>query len=229
DNGTRRISQVRKNSFDEFELNQEQPEDDEDDVITPPQTGNILIYQSAADGSINGRVNVDGNFGENPKFYPILIHYYDQDESCSNCGFNGAGKQESMRGAYLGMPFYISNLIPSLLEHVKDGNNPLNQPFRGRKLLTFTDSRQGTAKIAIKIQQESERIRTRGLILKALLLENNTQQIQVLNQQIEALRAVNPLPPAFQDVINNLQNQRDHFQFHTKTYGEELQFLQLSN
>ncbi len=227
ENATRRTSQIRKNNLDEFELNQEIPVDEDVDGITPIQTDQILIYPRAVDGSIEDRINSDGRLGQNPILYPIRIHYNDQDETCSNCGFSGAGQQEAMRGAYLGMPFYISNLIPSLLDHVKDGNNPLNQPYRGRRLLTFTDSRQGTAKIAIKIQQESERVRTRGLILKSLLLENNTPQILVLNQQIQALQAIDPLPPGFQDIIDNLQNQLDHLQLQTKTYLEELQFLVL--
>ncbi|MFC0656227.1 DEAD/DEAH box helicase [Mongoliitalea lutea] len=228
ENGTRRISQVRKNNLDEFELNQEIPGDEDFDGITPVQTDQILIYPRSIDGSIDDRINCDGKLGADPTNYPIRIHFSDQGETCSNCVFSGAGQQEAMRGAYLGMPFYISNLIPSLLDHVKDGNNPLNQPYRGRRLLTFTDSRQGTAKIAIKIQQESERIRTRGLILKALLLEDNTPQILVLNQQIQTLQAVDPLPPGVQDIIDNLQNQVDHLQLKTKTYLEELQFLVLA-
>lgn len=228
EHGSRRISQVRKNSLDEFELNQEIPDDEDFNGVTSNQTDQILIYPSADHETANGRINSEGRLGEDPNRYPIRIHFTDQGETCSNCGFNGAGQQEAMRGAYLGMPFYISNLIPSLLDHVKDGNNPLNQPYRGRRLLTFTDSRQGTAKIAIKIQQESERIRTRGLILKALLLNDNTKQIQDLNQQIDALLALNPIPPAIQNVINNLQNQCIQLQNQVKTFGEELQFLVLA-
>jgi hypothetical protein len=229
ENRTRRISQIRSNNLDEFELNQEQTDDGEDSQGASALSGQILIYPVAVEESINRRINIDGRLGDDPNNFPIRIQYNDQDESCSNCGFNGSNQQDSMRGAYLGMPFYISNLIPSLLDHVKDGDNPLNQPFRGRRLLTFTDSRQGTAKIAIKIQQDSERVRTRGLILKALLEDNNVLQIQNLYQQIEDLRAVKPFPPTFQPIINNLQNQLDLLQNQSKTYGEELQFLQLTN
>ena len=225
ENGARRISQVRNISLDEFELNQEQPTEDEEDNEVQGNSNRILIYPRATENSFSGRLNGEGRFGDHPINYPTQIHFSDQNESCSSCGYNGTRRQESMRGAYLGMPFYISNLIPSLLDHVKDGNYPLIQPSRGRRLLTFTDSRQGTAKIAIKIQQESERIRTRGLILKALLQDDNTLNIQALNEQIEELQGL-VATPAIQALLINLQHQRDQLLHQAKTYTDELTILQ---
>ena len=225
ENGRRRISQVRSSGLDEFELNQEHPTEEEEDSIAPNDSNRILIYPRAIGDSLSSRLNHEGRFGDQPN-YPIQIHYSNQNESCSACGFNGTRRQESMRGAFLGMPFYMSNLIPSLLDHVKDGNNPLVQPSRGRRLLTFTDSRQGTAKIAIKIQQESERVRTRGLILRSLLQNDNLAALQGLNAQIEALQGHVPLVPALQTLLVNLQTERDQLQNQAKTYGEVLLTLQ---
>ncbi|MBF4360381.1 hypothetical protein, partial [Vibrio anguillarum] len=45
---------------------------------------------------------------------------------------------------------------------------PNSVPGRGRRLITFTDSRQGTAKMSIRMQQEAERSRLRGLVFKEL-------------------------------------------------------------
>lgn len=228
ENATRRISQIRKNNLDEFELNQEIPGDEDFDGITTVPPDQILIYPGSIYGSIDDRINFDGKLGDNPTNYPIRIHFSDQDETCSNCGFSGAGQQEAMRGAFLGMPFYISNLIPSLLDHVKDGSNPLNRPYRGRRLLTFTDSRQGTAKIAIKIQQESERIRTRGLIFKALLQNDASQRIQEIEEEVSDLQAIVPITPARQRIINNLLEECKKLESNCKTYAEELQYLELA-
>src|SRR5690606_31054856 len=41
-------------------------------------------------------------------------------------------------------------------------------PARGRRLITFTDSRQGTARMAVRMQQEAERSRLRGLVFELL-------------------------------------------------------------
>ncbi|MEB2777481.1 DEAD/DEAH box helicase [Algoriphagus sp. D3-2-R+10] len=221
--GRRLLSQLRRNDIDEFELIQEQSEDLEDEQTE--ESFKTLIHYRAAVETSEGRLNNEGYLGENPNNYPIRIHFNEQNETCFNCGYNGAGQKESMRPAYLGMPFYISGLVPSLLEHTKDGNNPLNQPFRGRRLLTFTDSRQGTAKIAIKIQQDSERIRTRGLILKALLIGVNNQEIKIKRDQINVLQA-GAQNPVIQNLIGDLQNQLGQLLNSTKSYSEALQFLQ---
>ncbi|BCO09331.1 DEAD/DEAH box helicase [Desulfolithobacter dissulfuricans] len=64
----------------------------------------------------------------------------------------------------LGAPFLLSTILPTLLEFAPDGKKPADHPWRGRRLLTFNDSRQGTARMAIKLQQEAERGHIRSLI-----------------------------------------------------------------
>ena len=38
-------------------------------------------------------------------------------------------------------------------------------PAKGKRLITFTDSRQGTARLSVKMQQEAERSRLRGAVV----------------------------------------------------------------
>ena len=47
-------------------------------------------------------------------------------------------------------------------------NHPEELPGRGRKLVTFSDSRQGTARMAVRMQHEAERSRLRGLVFEVL-------------------------------------------------------------
>ena len=73
----------------------------------------------------------------------------------------------------LGSPFYVANVVPTLLEFcpdpdVIDGLGPNSLPGRGRKLITFTDSRQGTARMAVKMQQEAEKSKLRGLVFEII-------------------------------------------------------------
>ena len=65
----------------------------------------------------------------------------------------------------VGAPFLLGVAIPTLLEAMPPltgGQEP--RPLDGRRLITFTDSRQGTARIAAKLQQESERDYVRSLL-----------------------------------------------------------------
>lgn len=94
---------------------------------------------------------------------------------CSNCGLESEEGEEFLRKAYLGAPFYVANAVPTVLEFCpdadkKESNNrsPEDLPGRGRKLITFTDSRQGTARMAVRMQHEAERSKVRGLVFNAL-------------------------------------------------------------
>lgn len=95
--------------------------------------------------------------------------------NCSECGNQPSRGQSFLRRAYLGAPFYIANAVPTILEFCPDpspkdtnGKSPELLSGRGRKLITFTDSRQGTARLAVRMQQEAERSRLRGLVFEIL-------------------------------------------------------------
>lgn len=99
----------------------------------------------------------------------------EKDGCCSYCDNSSLGTSDFLRKAYLGAPFYIANAVPTVLEFCPDpdkadcdGRSPEELPGRGRKLITFTDSRQGTARMAVRMQQEAERSRLRGLVFEAL-------------------------------------------------------------
>lgn len=102
----------------------------------------------------------------------INIHQsIDTDGRCCECEATGRAGGTFLRKAYLGAPFYVSNAVPTVLEFCPDptgGENPAALPGRGRKLITFTDSRQGTARMAVRMQQEAERSRLRGLVFEIL-------------------------------------------------------------
>ena len=76
------------------------------------------------------------------------------------------------RKARVGAPFLLGSLLPTLLEYAADGESPGERPYRGRRLLTFSDSRQGTARLAAKLQQDAERTKARGLIYHLVLRDS---------------------------------------------------------
>ena len=111
---------------------------------------------------------------------------------CPECT-GGSSSKWQFRKALLGAPFQLGNIIPTLLEFCPDGLLPLDMPRRGRRMITFTDSRQGTARIAAKLQQDAERNALRASVYKNLVSKNAgsaglkeklVQEIQQLEQLI---------------------------------------------
>ncbi|NYS60704.1 DEAD/DEAH box helicase [Vreelandella salicampi] len=124
------------------------------------------------------------------------------DSACTQCGEAGGGNAGFLKKCYLGAPFYVSNAVPTVLEFCPDpdGVAPESLPGRGRKLITFTDSRQGTARMAVRMQQEAERSRLRGLVFQVLRNRQAAENMQAptlpdisleeLRQQAEQLESM---------------------------------------
>lgn len=122
-----------------------------------------LDLESQKLGAVNATRNID------------IVLTEEKDCCCSLCDNSSFGTNDFLRKAYLGAPFYIANAVPTVLEFCPDpdkedceGRSPEELPGRGRKLITFTDSRQGTARMAVRMQQEAERSRLRGLVFETL-------------------------------------------------------------
>ncbi|HIA8500838.1 TPA: DEAD/DEAH box helicase, partial [Escherichia coli] len=90
--------------------------------------------------------------------------------ACVCCGDSQRKNNPLFRPLRLGAPFFLNEIIPTLLEF-----SPLPQtreeqlgPFNGRRLLTFTDSRQGTARISARLQQDADKATLRALCYQEL-------------------------------------------------------------
>jgi hypothetical protein len=110
---------------------------------------------------------------------------------CPCCDGKGGRGRKLLQEARIGAPFSLSVILPTLLEFAPDEPcKPAELPYRGRRLLTFNDSRQGTARMAARLQQESERSRVRGLVYHLALREGVRQaggQAAKLREEREAL------------------------------------------
>ncbi|WP_380179971.1 DEAD/DEAH box helicase [Kalamiella sp. sgz302252] len=113
----------------------------------------------------------------------LIINDIEQVCSAKGCGYRGTSGKQPFRRALLGGPFYVTNIVPTVLEYCQDfiseegkeGVGPDSLPGRGRRLITFTDSRQGTARMAVRMQQEAERSRLRGSVVEILSWHQRTQ------------------------------------------------------
>ncbi|ANC44724.1 DEAD/DEAH box helicase [Pandoraea pnomenusa] len=170
---------------DEFSLSYESPAEDEPDtdrssrhanrpavekfVIAQAETQREPYFPLQVDLST---LNVSALPSSNTRELAVAP---ESQATCSRCETSFTGSPGPLRKAYLGAPFYVANAVPTVLEFCPDpmledseGKSPEELPGRGRKLITFTDSRQGTARMAVRMQQEAERSRLRGLVFEIL-------------------------------------------------------------
>ncbi|MCK9397380.1 MAG: DEAD/DEAH box helicase [Methylobacter sp.] len=192
------LIQIPRQAIDEFSLQievegDEDPEEEQESdtkTVVPTEFINLAVK---ADAKLTHSLTLsldNKQLGETHQ--AVTIHIVNDNETCGHCGFiPDRGKRGVFRRCLLGTPFYVSNTVPTLLEFCQDGNNPLESPGRGRRLITFTDSRQGTARIAVKIQQDSERNRLRGLVYEMVAKQlgnvNDAERIELEKKRDEYL------------------------------------------
>jgi ATP-dependent helicase YprA (DUF1998 family) len=162
--------------IDEFELDVEQseedPEQDNQESDSQENTAkpiNYLIVNRDLKGV--GTISLDREkrqiIDSGPDTLDIQVCENDGEGlRCPSCGKQqGSSQQPLFRRSRIGGPFLLNTILPTLLEFAPDsGEKPVELPWRGHRLLTFNDSRQGTAKMAVSLQQGAERNTIRGLI-----------------------------------------------------------------
>ncbi|EAU47586.1 DEAD/DEAH box helicase [Salipiger bermudensis] len=176
---------------DDFRLDVE-PEDDGDDAsvsaarLVGPADDSHPVHQLRHSDAVVRDVLTD-----EPGHSTIRLCSHD-DRGCCAGAHHSRSRVAVQR---FGSPFLLGNAIPQLLEAMPrpDGiQGPA--PMGGRRLLSFTDSRQGTARFAAKLQQEAERGLTRAAIWHAVQSKaaGDPTKAAELRAQLDALRG-NPL------------------------------------
>lgn len=118
---------------------------------------------------------------------------------CPNCCNGSVSNTQQLRPLRFGAPFIIGNAAPILLEGVEPAQPPGGEPLpsSGRRLLSFTDSRQGTARMAARLQTEAERNFVRSFIyhqVQASLQPSTSSAAEVtkLQEEIAELKKLDP-------------------------------------
>lgn len=84
---------------------------------------------------------------------------------CVRCRTQEKRSGALFRSTRRGGPFFLRSMIPVMLEHTPEvPASEATLPSRGRRLLTFTDSRQGTARFALDAQLDAERNYVRSFV-----------------------------------------------------------------
>lgn len=214
------LKQWEGGQVDEFSLQEEAPVDEDESKEPEQESTNkpSLVLSTAANAG--GRYSAHDFDAETGAFIQgrdgaVRLGLSDQQAACSQpeCGYEGLTDRSPFRRALLGGPFYIGNTVPTILEYCKDfesidyGKQSL--PGRGRRLITFTDSRQGTARMSVRMQQEAERSRLRGLVMEILgwHQKKERQEFPLLG----GMGTQQQLQDQLQDTIDRAQTQVDTF------------------
>ena len=192
---TRLTPWVDEVEVDDFGLEIESDDDDEDNVIVGTAVSRRLICGSDID---NGRLDEqvmdeDCRLTSTGDGVTVQLTLLDGGRlACPRCGEEDRPSRRLFRELRIGAPFALSTIIPTALEHTPPMDRGQDLPSQGRRLLGFSDSRQGSARLAVRLQQESERNRVRSALYHALAEARPTSDADALRKQreeVDALRA----------------------------------------
>lgn len=110
---------------------------------------------------------------------------------CITCGQHTSVLKSLFIPFRIGSPFYLGVAVPTILSHApKNSEKKTHKPFAGRQMITFSDSRQGTARFASRMQFEAERGYVRSFIYHKLwskVQAGSKEEVEKLNEQIALL------------------------------------------
>jgi DEAD/DEAH box helicase domain-containing protein len=164
---------------DDTEIDDAEASENEEVVADAPEIGRDAFFCRVADRDGTSPVQValaDGRVGGNGAASVTLYELDDEGDGaagvrCACCGDRSSPQRALFRRVQFGAPFTLRTLLPSILERLPEGDAPDDRPARGRRLITFTDSRQGTARFALDAGLDAERNYARSLVLHMLAAE----------------------------------------------------------
>ena len=110
---------------------------------------------------------------------------------CPRCGASNADLDKSRRSIRIAAPFSLSNVIPELLSAAPPDPKATGDEvlMQGRRLLTFTDSRQGTARGAARLYDSALRDYIRYVVPELLPRPVVGDERSKIQQRISVLQA----------------------------------------
>lgn len=215
DDGEKLLPLATRPDQDEFAAASEVERDGESQDETGPSTAVLTHKRMIATRDLAGLVPlainaktgaITGDRAAGMPFHVTPLHW---GRECPCC--NAAGQDEesgAIRPFRFGAPFLIGNAAPVVLDGVapmeqKDGRLPAD----GRRLLSFTDSRQGTARFAASIESNAERAYIRGyvynLVQKSQARDGaGDESLAKLREEIDQLRPLAGSSPVIANMVS---------------------------
>jgi DEAD/DEAH box helicase domain-containing protein len=156
-----RIGRPRRSSpipAEGFEIDDESVDVDDDDEPPAEELGTNVLVDAA--GPDEAEATIDPETGaRRAGGVPIRFARHGSSNVCLRCRSTHSGTKVGFRPARLGAPFYLSLAMPAVLDVLapEKHEGDKTRPALGKRILTFTDSRQGSARFAARTQLEAER------------------------------------------------------------------------
>lgn len=184
-------------------------EEPEDDSVAEFSEGTAWLTLASTSGGQDGWLSVNGKWYDNEpvdssKYWNYRLIRDVSDRSC--CNLARKSRLQPMR---FGPAFFLGNGLSGLLRDLAPPMDVAGKPIGGRRAISFSDSRQGVARLAAKLQQSNERDLTRAFLWHYAQEPQNTNHIP---EEIEKLRAdVGRLREAgIDDIADQKQLELDH-------------------
>jgi len=192
---------------------------EDDTSASAPLTSRLRLVGGAAAGA--GLPWADPPLHANPRTgvcdapgsVPIALAPVHDDGRlrCHRCGEAETSRWPLIRPMVVGRPFVLSVALPVALAASpphRDADDVV-RPLEGRRLLTFTDSRQGSARFATRLEQEAERRFTQSWLYHQLWALAPSTDTATLDGEIAALELAAPGLPALRGVLAEKRRERD--------------------
>jgi DEAD/DEAH box helicase domain-containing protein len=209
-----RIGELLDDYADEVEQQQDDAEQDdvEDEVLlakhaqifSPLKSEKGIRHLNFKDMALSPSYEEDS--------YAISIITNDDHDGlrCACCEKVEKQTGANFKRAILGAPFLMGTVVPTMLEYAPGKSDDVKD-LRGKRMITFTDSRQGTARFSAKMQLDSERNFVRSYVYHRLANLNAQSELDESNKDIvEALKTfgktdeeIMSAVPAYRDFLSN--------------------------
>ncbi|MBL3529631.1 MAG: DEAD/DEAH box helicase [gamma proteobacterium endosymbiont of Lamellibrachia anaximandri] len=182
--------------------------DDVDDFareLDPPDEGDDQEINSEGDPSYDERVLITADSTEfttenaldaegkrvplSNDSYPVNLYLASVEGiRCPTCETKERSRYSLFMRKILGAPFHLATTLPTLLEFSPPKQDKFEHPWDGRRMITFTDSRQGTARTAANLQLDAERSFLRSQVYHTLLAAEGggeSEEVQKAKKELE--------------------------------------------
>lgn len=152
-----------------------------------------------------------GELGDGDRTVRLLV----RDSGNWRCGrCDGRhGHREILRPVRLGRNFYLSVAVPSLIESLPEhDDDPGDLPMGGRRMITFSDSRQGTARFAGRAQLEAERNYVRSFLYHTLWSRASSSATSAFAKQREKVEQLQRAIESGADLQSILEDEQHELQ-----------------
>ena len=198
-----RLVPLRTIGTDDFAVDAEPDTETEDEG---PIASDTVILSPAQNNSDDRFLKLDdGTVFDNapPQDARSVRLALEEDESARTC-CPEAARVRLVPQRY-GPPFFMGTAVPAFIESLAQRLDQAGLPMGGRRAITFSDSRQGTARLAAKLQQDAERNLTRAFLYHAVQ-ENRGPEGEDranLERRLAKFRRIND--PEFAEDIRNIE------------------------